>query len=249
MTLKNSFRTTLSSLDKTVDRERYASYLVAVPITTVIFAMASLALQLGALGVVGGAVIGLVWSTVLGLIAGRLSRRDSWKPYLANAPVLVAIIATGLLIGGGLMYGFLMNAALGEPSTTYATLSALMQPTVPYYIVVNTLMEALIIPLVVFLNWHIPTRRALILIAVFVYFVMRVWTYITYGEMRLEISTHPLSTADVEWFKETLRNDYRGVLNMITQVAFILTAFVPARRIEALDDRAADTRVSLSQAH
>jgi hypothetical protein len=124
-----------------------------------------------------------------------------------------------------------------------------MQPTVPYYIVVNTLMEALIIPLVVFLNWHIPTRRALILIAVFVYFVMRVWTYITYGEMRLEISTHPLSTADVEWFKETLRNDYRGVLNMITQVAFILTAFVPARRIEALDDRAADTRVSLSQAH
>ena len=28
-------------------------------------------------------------------------------------------------------------------------------------------------------------------------------TYITYGEMRLEISTHPLSTADVEWSKET----------------------------------------------
>ena len=102
--------------------------------------------------VVGGAVIGLLWSAVLGLIAGRLCRRDSWKPYLANAPVLVAIIATGLLIGGGYMYGFLMNAALGEPPTTYATLSALMQPTVPYYIVVNTLMEALIIPLVVFLN-------------------------------------------------------------------------------------------------
>jgi len=243
----NSFRSLLSSTDKTVDRKRYGPYLVAVPITTVIFAMASLALQLGALGVAGGVVIGLVWSMVLGLIAGKLSRRDSWKPYLANAPVFLAIIATGLLIGGGLMYGFLMNAALRESSTTYATLSALMQPTVPYYIVVNTLMEALIIPLVVFLNWHIPKRRALILIAVLVYFVMRVWTYITYAEMRLEISTHPLSTADVEWFKETLRNDYRGVLNMITQVAFILTAFVPAQRVEAFEDRAEGARVSLNR--
>lgn len=247
MTLNNSFRTPLSSIDKTVDRKRYGPYLVAVPITTVIFAMGALALQLGALGVVGGAVIGLVWSTVLGFIAGKLSRRGSWKPYLANAPVFLAIIAMGLLIGGGLMYGFLMNAALSEPSTTYATLSALMQPTVPYYIVVNTLMEALIIPLVVFLNWHIPNRRALILIAVLVYFAMRVWTYITYGEMRLEISTHPLSTADVEWFKETMKSDYRGVLNIITQVAFILAAFIPARRVEALEDRTEDTRVSLNR--
>ena len=210
--------------------------------------MGALALQLGALGVVGGAVIGLVWSVVLGFIAGKLGQRDSWKPYLANAPVFLAIIATGLLIGGGLMYGFLMNAALGEPSTTYATLSALMQPTVPYYIVVNTLMEALIVPLVVFLNWHIPIRRALILIAVLVYFVMRMWTYIIFAELRLEISTHPLPTADVEWFKETMRNDYRGVLNVITQVAFILAAFVPARRVAALVDRAAGARTSLNRA-
>jgi hypothetical protein len=63
-----------------------------------------------------------------------------------------------------------------------------------------------------------------------------VWIYTTYAEMRLEISTHPLSPADVEWFKETLRNDYRGVLNIITQVAFILAAFIPARRVEALED-------------
>lgn len=67
------------------------------------------------------------------------------------------------------------------------------------------------------------------------------------GEMRLEISTHPLSTADVEWFKETLKNDYRGVLNIITQVAFILAAFVPARRVKALEDQAEDTRMSLNR--
>jgi hypothetical protein len=51
----------------------------------------------------------------------------------------------------------------------------------------------------------------------------------------------------VDWFKETLKNDYRGVLNIITQVAFILAAFVPARRVEALEDRAEDTRKSLNR--
>jgi hypothetical protein len=227
----NSSQILLSNTEKTGGLKRFGSYLVAVPIATIIFSLASLALQLGAPGMFGGAVVGFVWSLSLGLIAGRLSRRESWRQPLANAPVLLAIIASGLLIGGGLMYGFLMNAALREPSTTYATLSALMQPTVPYFIVVNTLMEVLVIPLAVFLNWHIPKRRRLILIAVMVYFAMRVWTYLTYAPARLDISTHPLSTAEVEWFEETLKADYRGVLNVITHVAFILAAFVPSRRV------------------
>src|SRR5215217_3153949 len=103
-------------------------------------------------------------------------------------------------------------------------------------------MAALIIPLVVILNWKDTKRSALIPVAVFAYFVMRVWTDITYGEIRLEISTHPLSTAEVEWFNATLKNDYRGVLNIIMQVAFMLAAFVPARRVQALEDQAEDVR-------
>jgi hypothetical protein len=36
-----------------------------------------------------------------------------------------------------------------------------------------------------------------------------------------------------------MRNDYRGILNILTQIAFILAAFVPAQRVAALEDRAA----------
>jgi hypothetical protein len=148
----------------------------------------------------------------------------------ANAPLFVSIIATGLLIGGGFIYIFMMNAALDEPSTTYAVLSAIMKPAVPYYIILNSLMELFIIPFVVFLNWNTnPKRRTYIIIGVVSYFVMRVWTYLVFAPTRLEISERMLSTADVEWFKQTLATDYRVILILITQAFFILAAFIPVK--------------------
>jgi hypothetical protein len=128
------------------------------------------------------------------------------------------------------MYISMMGMALNEPSLTYAVLSALMQPAVPYYIILNTLMELFLVAVVVFWNWDAgPTRRTLILIGVMSYFAMRVWTYFSYAEMRLDISQHALSEADVEWFKQTLAADYRIVLNILTHVCFVLAAFVPVR--------------------
>lgn len=221
-----------SNAERTGARRRLGPYLVAVPVTAITFSLASLALRLGAPGIVGGAVVGFVWSLSLGSVARRLGRRGSWRPRLADAPVFLAVIASGLLIGGGLMYGLLIEAALREPSTTNATLSALMRPAVPYFIAVNTLMEVLVIPLAVYWNWHVPKRRTLVVIAVTAYFAMRVWSYLTYAPARLDISTRTLSAAEAEWFKETLKADYRGVLNVITHVAFILAAFVPPRAAE-----------------
>jgi hypothetical protein len=207
--------------------KHFGPYAIAVPVTTITFSLASLALKLGALGIVGGALVGFGWSMLLGLVLGKLQRYERWRSHLANAPVLVAIVATGLLVGGGYMYGFVMSAALSEPSTTKATLSALMQPSVPYFIAINTLLEAFIVPLVIYLNWQIPKRRTLIVVAVLVYFAMRVYSYLTFVPMRLEIAQHAISSQEVSWFKRSLAADYRGVLNILTHVFFILTAFVP----------------------
>src|SRR5262245_24967891 len=55
--------------------------------------------------------------------------------------------------GGGVLYLLLFWSVLREPSTTYAALSALMRPTVPFFIALNSAMEVLFVPLVVFLNW------------------------------------------------------------------------------------------------
>jgi len=208
---------------------RFGPYLVVVPFLTVMFGFYGTFLPFGVLGILGGALAGLLWALILGFIAGRLARWEAWPARLANASLFLGIIAVGLMIGGGIMYAFMMEAVLSEPSTTYAVLSSLMQPAVPYYIVLNTTMELVLVPLLVFWNWDIgPRRKALVLIGVIAYLAMRVWTYLVFAETRLDISQRTLSAADVAWFEQTLATDYRIVLNVTTFTCFLLAAFVPA---------------------
>jgi hypothetical protein len=208
---------------------RFGPYLAAVPFLMIIIGFYGTFLPFGPLGLLGMALVGLLWALVLGFIAGRLARREAWPARLANASLFLGIIAVGLTIGGGIMYAFMMEAALGEPSTTYAVLSALMQLAVPYFIVLNTTMELLLVPLLVFWNWDTGSRRkALVLSGVIAYLAMRVWTYLVFAETRLAVSQRTLSAADVAWFQQTLATDYRIVLNIITFTCFLLAAFVPA---------------------
>ena len=214
----------------TTSRGRFSPHIIAVTFAMILFGFYGTFLPFGLLGILGFAVFGLLWALFLGFIANRLMRREVWRERLANASLFVSIIAIGLMVGAGFMYGFMMSAVLGEPSTTYAVLSALMQPAVPYYIVINTTLELFIMLFVVFFNWNIDHKRRIFsLIGVGLYLVMRVWTYLVFAETRLDISTHTLSAADVEWFKRTLANDFRGILELITQGFFILAAMITAR--------------------
>jgi hypothetical protein len=161
-------------------------------------------------------------------MAARLSRRPRLLPAAANTLLFCAVIATGLLVASGIMYALLMNAALSTPSLTAETLSAMMQPTVPYFIIVNTLMELLIVPLVVLFNWHVRKRRTLVVIAAALYVAMRIWTYTVYAGARLDLAAGPLSAEDIERFREGLSLDFRVVLNAAAHAVFLLAAFFPS---------------------
>jgi hypothetical protein len=195
--------------------------------SVIVSALYGTVLPFGAWGYLGGAVGGLLWVWLL----GRLTRhwragvtRDGLGP---DAPVFTAVVATGLLLGGGVMYVLLFRSVLDEPTTTYAVLSALMRPTVPFFIVVNSLMELLIVPTALYLNWTaMPRRKGLVLAAALVYLVTRVWTYLVYAERRLVVSTQPLTAADVGWYVATLATDYRLALVAVTHALFSLAAFV-----------------------
>ncbi len=207
-----------------------APYWLAALFAMVIFGSYGTLLPFGLPGVVGLAGAGLVWAFLVGLAAQPLMRRATWHKRLANASVFVSIMAVGPMAGAGYMYIAMMLAAVDELSMTYAGLSALMQPAVPFYIVLNSLLELLVMLLVVFSNWHVDRKRRMYsLIGVGLYLVMRIWTYLVYAEMRLEISTHTLSAADVAWFKQTLATDYRPALLLLILACFILAAFTPVR--------------------
>jgi hypothetical protein len=178
----------------------------------------------GFVGPLAGVAIGLVWALLIGIIANRLIRRATLEPFLADVPIAIGIVAVGLMTGAGFMYGWMMTAALDEPSTTYAVLSALMRPAVPFYIALNSTMELVIIAPLVFWNWRTdPRRRALILVGVTVYFIMRVW-YLVFAEPRFDMASHVLSTEEVKWFETTLAADFRIILDAITFVCLVLAA-------------------------
>ena len=209
---------------------RFSPHIVAIIFSMILFGFYGTFLPFGILGMLGCAVVGLLWALFLGFLANRLMLREAWHKQLANMSLFVSIIAIGLLAGAGFMYGFMMSAVLDEPSTTYAVLSALMQPAVPYYIVINTPLELFIMLFVVFFNWNVDRKRRIFsLIGVGLYLLMRVWTYLVFAETRLEISTHVLSAADVDWFKRTMATDFRGILELITQGFFVVATMIPVR--------------------
>jgi hypothetical protein len=98
-----------------------------------------------------------------------------------DALVFGGVVATAFLMCGGIMMILLMGAALNEPSTSYQTLSAMMAPTLPYFIIANNVLELIVAPGVVFVGWRPGRRRTLLLAAVVGFYVVRIWT-------------HPLST-------------------------------------------------------
>jgi hypothetical protein len=205
---------------------RFGPYLVAVPVQMVIFGLYGRLIPFGVAGVVGLALFGLLWALLLGYAATWAVRR--WGEWFANGSLLLAIMITGIMFGGALMYIPMMALALDEPSTTYAVLSALMQPAVPFYIILNSTLEMALVVLLLFANWGAaPRRRWFVIAGVLLYFIMRIWTYFVYAELRLDISQRLLSDTDVEWFRQTLVVDYRPILVVLAHICFVLAAFVP----------------------
>ena len=204
-------------------------YLVVAPmLATILGFYGNMFAPSKVLGTITGALAGVLWAVLVGAIANRILRRSKQNVWLANAPVFLAVIAIGLMAGASLMYTWMMAAALNEPTTTYAVLSALMWPAVPFYITLNSAMELVLLALLVFWNWDVDARRrAFILVGVALYFAMRVWTYLVFAETRLDIAQHALSPADVEWFKQTLAMDFRVALTVITYVCLVAAALIP----------------------
>lgn len=126
------------------------------------------------------------------------------------------------------MYDLLFSAALNEPSTTPQVLSALMQPTIPYYIIANTSMEALVVPALLYVGWRAGKRRTIIVAAALLYYVLRIWTYLVWAEARVDLAAGPLSAQDIDRFKELMATDLRDILLVPMFALFIIAAFVPA---------------------
>ena len=149
---------------------------------------------------------------------------------LGNVSVAVAILIVGLMTGAGFMYNWMMAAALGQPTASPQILSALMGPAVPFFIALNSVMELLLATLILIWNWNSGSwRRALVLTAVLVYLIMRVWTYLVFAEPRVGIAQHSLTPADIEWFRRTLAGDYRIFMDAVALICLAVASAIPVQ--------------------
>ncbi|TCC31452.1 hypothetical protein [Kribbella sindirgiensis] len=174
-------------------------------------------------------VLGAAWGTAAGLVAHWLGSRPRWAAW--SEDVLVAAGAAGFAFAGcgGLMAILLLKGSLTSTSLTGEALERMFLPSIPYYIAVNSVLEILVIPLLVYVAWRPGRRRVLVLSAAALYFAMRVWTYLAFVPNRLgwadsSHSNQPLTAAErAQAADDLMLNDPRWILLLI-MFALLLAA-------------------------
>jgi hypothetical protein len=213
---------------------RLGPFLVVVPALVVVSAIGFSTLGgIGAALVAGSLALG--WSLFLGFIAMRLARSESRKAALANGSVFLATLALGVMASGRLPSQLLLSAGLSTPSTTFTIVHPPFAGTSNLFIItMNSLMEWLLIPAALFLNWHIPKRRTLIVIAAAAFYAMRVWSYVYFVPNIFEFGAlppdGPFSAEVVERFRMWVNLNWLrfAIQDVLTYLLFLLAAFVPA---------------------
>lgn len=172
-------------------------------------------------------LLGASWGFLIGLIARRITGQRT-----ENA--LIGIGAAGFAFAGcgGLMAILLLRGALNSTSLTGEALEQMFLPSIPYYIAVNSILEILVIPLILYVGWRPGRRRILIVSAAALYFAMRVWTYLAFVPARLgwadsDHSTQPLTPAERnQAFDDLMLNDPRWILLLVMFALLLLAALL-----------------------
>ena len=177
-------------------------------------------------------LIGATWGILVCLVAQRIRHRRA-------EDTLIAFAAAGFAFAGcgGLMAILLLKGELNSTSLTGEALEQMFLPSIPYYIAVNSILEILIIPLILYVAWRPGRRRIVIVAAAALYFAMRVWTYIAFVPARIgwadsDHSTQPLTPAErTQAFDDLMLNDPRWILLLVMFGLLLLAALLrPAER-------------------
>jgi hypothetical protein len=169
---------------------RFGPYLVIAPAMTALAAFASaLTGSVGAVAI--GAGIGLAWSLLVGWLSGWIGQRAGWERPLANGSVFGAVLAATTLFGGSLYAMMLMAPVLSSPDIVLGFMRPPVAAGFTFFVIFNSLMEWVVIPTALYLNWRMPRRRTLIIVAAVLYYGARVWTYVYFVPTIFDFMTLP----------------------------------------------------------
>jgi hypothetical protein len=151
----------------------------------VLLAIAPLAAALGGLGgyaaggfIAGGVVAGLLWLLPAALVARAVNRRIDRLPSRANLWTLVGALAATLLIGGAVSQKMMFST----PDSYLAMIqSGAGDGATGFFIIVNTLLEWIVVPMIVLCSWRLAGRRNLAITAAVIFYAERATTYLYFA--------------------------------------------------------------------
>jgi hypothetical protein len=137
---------------------------------------------------------GIILGILVGFGSSWAARQWSGLPRRwLDFPAFVAMT----LFGGSLL-AMLLYVASPTPENVLTLMRPPFKGGFSFFVTFNSLMEWLVIPVAVFLNWRHPRRRRLLVAVAVLFYLSRVWTYIYFVPqifrfMTLQAST-PLSS-------------------------------------------------------
>jgi hypothetical protein len=185
-----------------------SAYLVVIPATTLIGVLSS---SLGGpVAAIIGGIVGLGWGFVVGLASVWLGRR---APRLSRRWLLFAAFVAATLFGGSL-FAMLLYVASPTPENILTLMRPPFKGGFAFFVTFNSLMEWLVIPVTVFLNWSYPKRRPLLIACAVLFYLSRAWTYLYFvpeifrfmalppnGPINLEIASSVISWVNLSWVR------------------------------------------------
>jgi hypothetical protein len=182
-----------------------------------------------------GAAVGLGWSLLLILVAARIGSNERRRYYAANTSILLAAFIAGVLVGHGILDTSLRSTALAQIPQFYHLFARPPLADVFFIIPVieNSLLEWLLIPLALLLNWDIPQRRKLLIVAAVMYYAMRAWTYLHFAPLVMNWAALPAEAFTSALLEQNRRwvtlSWFRVATDALVYGLFLLAALVSVR--------------------
>jgi hypothetical protein len=194
-----------------------------VPVLAMLGALSATIDGFSVVAAAAGAVVGALWALLLGLLVVRVAPRAR----LADRSVLVAAFLAAVLLGGSTFAMLAYAAAYSDGDALVAFASAPIAGGFLFFVIVNTAIEWLALPVALHLSWA-SRRQRLVVVAALLYYAMRASTYLYFAPAIMELGAASLDDQGIASLRTwVLLSVPRWVVDVVLAVLLLLAARRP----------------------
>lgn len=201
-------------------------WLVA-PLTVTVFGLGGYTAS-STQGALIGVGAGVVWCAVLGLLVWLVNRTTRLRRALATGTLVAAGAVLFFTLGAGTLEYMLISKAIDTTPEWLATITKgpLAEQDILFFIIFNSLLEAVLVPLAVLLNWGYRRRRATVVTAALIFYAIRIWTYFYFAPEYFDYADITTTQQLVESLRSRMTLDYGRIALVLASAALFFRAAV-----------------------